>query len=1391
MKLIIVRVAFLMLCLSSSHLVNADVNLISSDSSGIKGNGQSTRPNVNADGRFVVFVSSASNLKTVPGSQVFVKDTLTQELFLVSRASDGTPGNANSSIPITISADGRYVTFLSFASNLAPNDTNGRYDQFWHDRVTGETRMINVAPDGTPSNDYADFSTTSGDGRYVAFRSSATNLVTTPTSGNQVYLRDMQLETTRLISRNSSGSPQGGGEPDISYDGSRVVYRGVPLGVYVVDTTNCDAIACNVVRADVNNLGNPVSGHTSVLFPKISGNGQFVTWESNAPGYVDGDTNGTADIFVRDIAAATTSRVTIANDGAQADSFSYTPDISDDGRYVSFTSNATNLTGPDGNGVLDVFVRDRQQGQTVRLTVAGSGQDSNGLSSYYARISGNGNAVVFSSLATNLAPEDTDTTEDVYMAILTPPNGAPVAEAGESIEVPVGERVTLNGLNSSDDSDVATALSYAWTLATQPQGSTSTLNSTSSFTSNLTPDMPGTYRIDLVVTDTQGASSTPDSVEIVAGIVPGYVFKNVAQGTQSYSRNGSDYFYENDYPIAFAADNNEIMFSRYTSSYDSTTRISTSSYSLEESDGTTTSTRLARGQALSPTDELVYWSEVRRMPDAAIKFSGAVYRFDGSVNRYIRGAWELDQNDNVTSLFEFPLTLASQGRSIPYGFSFRFSDNVTGFASYTSPRTYKEWDWTDSQGVTRTSRYYDQEVYTVTSGQVEVLWDTTGQIPDVGEVPYWINIQDVNENGDVLIRAGYPRGPSTNRWDSALIRVNADGSVSTIFDSGSSSAFADYSLYQAEFDGDDVLATLSGSVNGRWEQSIYRDSGTGLQRFIAGPYLSAAGSSSYSYLYTWGYSSVNGDFLFNGYPNLLARIDGRIRTVATRGDEFDGITPDYINAYTYYNNDLLDSASVGFNGQTQTLRDYVSSNDYAYEYDRWVFHAKLDTDRDLVADSIDNCPVRPNTLQDDTDGNGIGDLCEDSDADGIDDIDDNCPLDPNANQLNSDTDPYGDACDVCDTVNDDQSDQDDDGEGDACDTDIDGDLVANSLDNCPLVFNAAPQSDIDSDGKGDACDPDKDDDGIANEVDGTYDGAIFTDESGFDSNRFTDQHRGGSSFGTLLGNNSNTWTVEDGTNNSVGLLISSDAQARLRSCGESKPVTWPGGATIELTCTSTSVRTLLGLVEVSVDDQEDIVVSVPQGADVRIVDEPTGEFAVIVSQLSSVPVEVQLGGNIRLEVDTSTAAIIEEPEPGQFVVSNSAGSDGIVMAVVDGKSIVYGPGDDGIGVIIDIKPGSESNTINLGSKGNVPVAILSSSVFDATAVDPLTVSLSSAAVGLRGKGTPQVSADDVNGDGIDDLVVHIDTSALDLSPESSESVLIGTTYDGKPIRGSDSVIIVP
>jgi len=115
---------------------------------------------------------------------------------------------------------------------------------------------------------------------------------------------------------------------------------------------------------------------------------------------------------------------------------------------------------------------------------------------------------------------------------------------------------------------------------------------------------------------------------------------------------------------------------------------------------------------------------------------------------------------------------------------------------------------------------------------------------------------------------------------------------------------------------------------------------------------------------------------------------------------------------------------------------------------------------------------------------------------------------------------------------------------------------------------------------------------------------------------------------------------------------------------------------------------------------------------------------------------------------------------------------------------------DFIEVDIDIKPGSDPNSINLGSQGNVPVAIFSTLGFDATAIDPITVTLAGTSVKLKGKGTPMSSFEDINGDGLLDIIVHFDTTTLELSEGDTEAILEGETYKGTRIRGIDTVKIV-
>jgi Tol biopolymer transport system component len=344
---------------------------VSVSSGGKQGNGPShSARGVTPNGRFVVFESFATNL--VPGDtngtwDVFVRDTVARKTYLVSRNSAGREGNRASSDP-TISADGRYVAFESFASNLVKGDTNGWVDAFVRDRRTHTTRRVSVSSRGRQGNENSSDAVISGSGRYVAFESLASNLVRGDTNGtSDIFVRDMSAHTTRRMSV-SSGGAQG------------------------------------------NNAG--FIGHHGSHSAAISANGRYVAFESFSSNLAKGDTNRVCDVFVRDRATHHTFLVSRNSNGREGNKFSSDPAISNDGRYVTFESGATNLTRNDTNGKVDVIVRNRAAGRTFRASLSPAGHQGNGESSDPS-ISGNGTFIVFESEASNLVAHDTNGRSDV------------------------------------------------------------------------------------------------------------------------------------------------------------------------------------------------------------------------------------------------------------------------------------------------------------------------------------------------------------------------------------------------------------------------------------------------------------------------------------------------------------------------------------------------------------------------------------------------------------------------------------------------------------------------------------------------------------------------------------------------------------------------------------------------------------------------------------------------------------------------------------------------------------------------------------------------------------------------------------------------------------------
>jgi Tol biopolymer transport system component len=402
-----------LILLSASVALGGITQRISVGPGGVQGDGDSWPSQISADGRYVVFVSDATNL--VPGDtngwpDVFVRVLATEQTIRVSVAGDGSQGNDESG-GAAISTDGRYVVFHSWATNLVAGDTNSACDVFLRDLQAETTTRVSLATDGTQGNGDSKFPTVSADGRYVAFESAAGNLVAGDTNGFiDIFLRDLDTPVTTRVSV-ATGGAQGQGESYLGY---------------------------------------------------ISANGEYVVFTSEAGNLVAGDTNGWADVFVRDVVGAETTRVSVHTDGTQGDDESYVASISADGRYVGFSSYATNLVDGYAGPWSQAYVRDRQANETELVSIAEGGTPGD-WNSEFPYVSSDGHYVVFESTASNLVSGDTNDFRDIF----------------------VHDRVTGATERESASTDGSQADADCWVPSISDDGSYVVFDSTAS---NLVPD---------------------------------------------------------------------------------------------------------------------------------------------------------------------------------------------------------------------------------------------------------------------------------------------------------------------------------------------------------------------------------------------------------------------------------------------------------------------------------------------------------------------------------------------------------------------------------------------------------------------------------------------------------------------------------------------------------------------------------------------------------------------------------------------------------------------------------------------------------------------------------------------------------------------------------------
>jgi hypothetical protein len=340
-------------------------------------NGRSSRPYISADDRYIAFDSNATDLISGDTNglfDVFIRDMQTQQTTRVSLNGLGGAGQSNGdSYTAAMSADGRFVAFVSNATNIVSAQTGGFFQLYVHDMQTGETKLASINGAGTGgSGDDITAGTLSADGRFVLFESASNDLVAgTNALGPNIYVRDLQTNATKLVNVSMAGK---------------------------------------------------LSDYGYSTHPRISADGRYVVFESTASDLVADDSNVAADIFIRDLQTETTRLVSVNAAGTDSSNLiSFGADISADGRYVTFISSSTDLTSlTDNNRAFDVFVRDMQTNTTKLVSVNGAGTSAGNAASpsdgvRLPRISADGHFVLFISSASDLAPNDTNGHADIFL----------------------------------------------------------------------------------------------------------------------------------------------------------------------------------------------------------------------------------------------------------------------------------------------------------------------------------------------------------------------------------------------------------------------------------------------------------------------------------------------------------------------------------------------------------------------------------------------------------------------------------------------------------------------------------------------------------------------------------------------------------------------------------------------------------------------------------------------------------------------------------------------------------------------------------------------------------------------------------------------------------------
>jgi len=482
---------------------------------------------LSANGRYVVFSSMATNLVAgVSGLQVYRHDRAAGVTALVSVSKTGTPSMAGG-LAASVSADGRFVAFASPGNDLVNGDTNNAIDIFLRDMVAGTTAMVSATQTGAPAdlgaiaNSVAGKREISDDGRFVAFASTATNLVLTPNNGKaQVYVKDM---LTGLVTRASVDATNAAGDdtssaPALSGNGRVVAFLSQAANFSPLSTSHTtqlfarDLEAGTTILESVTTAGAPVL-QQAVSAAALSFDGRFMAFESRAQLDARDKDIGTLDVFLRDRALHTTVLASLSS-LAVAGADSRGPSISADGRWVGFQSLDDKLVTGDANGLQDVFVYDRTTEAVTLVSQNDAGQQVNAASSG-ASVSSDGRFVVLMSAASNLVMSPTSTGQQLYVRDLRS-NEAPIVTLGA--DATLSEGAALSRVASFTDEDASTS----WT-ATVNYGDGTAASALTLVGKTFTLEHlfePGSYVVSVIVTDDAGAFATGSFRVTVTNVAP-------------------------------------------------------------------------------------------------------------------------------------------------------------------------------------------------------------------------------------------------------------------------------------------------------------------------------------------------------------------------------------------------------------------------------------------------------------------------------------------------------------------------------------------------------------------------------------------------------------------------------------------------------------------------------------------------------------------------------------------------------------------------------------------------------------------------------------------------------------------------------------------------------